>query len=256
MDRCWAAALGNCSDKISGEHIISNVIIDTKITVSGFSWCRESPKTIGSNSFVSNFLCTKHNNMLSTADSEIGNFVDVIDRFSKTNDKFRHHGFTRSQIPVIQDLNGLLLERWFIKTLINVNLIGDKEAVVKFERILPVLYLNERFDSPFGLSFMMSEKQDVVSTNGIDLIPLFNYVDKIKELAGALFKFMGYTIVILLPCSDHPFIDNKFRISEKELKKFDIEPSDLDWHIAEIRQIDLNKKHREVKTQSIIFNWV
>lgn len=65
MRKCWASGLGNCDGKITGEHLISNNLLDNKIKVKGFKWCKEEMKEVGSSGLVSNFLCKKHNEDLS-----------------------------------------------------------------------------------------------------------------------------------------------------------------------------------------------
>src|SRR5580658_11065746 len=70
MRTCWAACLGGCSDKISGEHIITEGVFDNdSITVKGLAWCRDEFKTIGIKNLVKKVLCTKHNSQLSEADN-------------------------------------------------------------------------------------------------------------------------------------------------------------------------------------------
>lgn len=44
---CWAAALGDCSDKISREHIISRALFSQEVFVQGLAWCKSEPKKIG-----------------------------------------------------------------------------------------------------------------------------------------------------------------------------------------------------------------
>lgn len=69
MSTCWAACLGDCSDKISGEHIITEGVHTTNtVRVKGLPWCLHDFKTIGLASFVKNVLCTSHNSRLSETD--------------------------------------------------------------------------------------------------------------------------------------------------------------------------------------------
>ena len=68
MRACWAESLGGCSDKISGEHIITDgVFLTDTVSVRGLPWCPDF-KTIGLASLVKNVLCVRHNSELSTAD--------------------------------------------------------------------------------------------------------------------------------------------------------------------------------------------
>lgn len=47
MSECWANSLGNCSGKMSREHLITKgTFIDDEILVHGFDWCRDAPVKI------------------------------------------------------------------------------------------------------------------------------------------------------------------------------------------------------------------
>jgi hypothetical protein len=124
MKKCWAASLGGCSDKMSGEHIVSaGIFPGDKVSVQGLPWCLDAPKEIGLASFVKNILCTEHNNRLSPVD-EAG-----IQTF-KTINEFIRLGHVRSSVPVRRwtvkkfDVDGINFERWCLKTLINLTVDG------------------------------------------------------------------------------------------------------------------------------------
>lgn len=45
---CWAAALGDCAQKITREHVVSQCLFEgDQIMVQGFKWCLKKPKSIG-----------------------------------------------------------------------------------------------------------------------------------------------------------------------------------------------------------------
>ncbi len=70
MRTCWAACLGDCSDKISGEHIITDgAFLADAVKVKGLPWCVDDFKTIGLASLVKKVLCADHNSRLSEADA-------------------------------------------------------------------------------------------------------------------------------------------------------------------------------------------
>src|SRR5437899_10575191 len=78
MNECWAACLGDCSDKISREHIISASLFPAdKITVQGLSWCKGEPKEIGLAALTRKILCTKHNSDLSEIDAAAGESINT-----------------------------------------------------------------------------------------------------------------------------------------------------------------------------------
>jgi hypothetical protein len=69
MDSCWASCLGNCSDKLSREHLISEgLFLEDLMTVEGFSWCAGKPVQVGLANLTAKILCVRHNNDLSDVD--------------------------------------------------------------------------------------------------------------------------------------------------------------------------------------------
>lgn len=90
MKKCWANSYGQCGNKITGEHLISKSILNKRIIVQGFSWCKDQPKEIGQASLVNNFLCNHHNEALSPSDTEIANFVSSLDKFTATEKKLEN----------------------------------------------------------------------------------------------------------------------------------------------------------------------
>lgn len=104
--RCWAHYRSDCDRGLSKEHLISKSLFPNKeIYVSGFDWCQGQEKCVGINALQRRFLCGKHNNELSPADSAA---KDVIKAFENGGSQF--------------DLNGLSFERWLVKTAINLSI--------------------------------------------------------------------------------------------------------------------------------------
>ena len=251
MKKCWANSIGHCGDKITGEHIISKSILKKTIIVQGFKWCKDEPKEIGNASLVNNFLCNYHNEYLSPYDIEIANFVTSIENFVKTEKRFTAYGFSRKNVPVVHKVNGTRLEKWFIKTLINISLTNEEEAIIHFDKVLPILFSDKPFEKPFGLNFSVRVGQALYVKDEIKIIPLFNKKDNGKELAGGLFTFRGFKIIILIPCSKFPIQDNQLALSNEN---DDFTGLQLNWHNKEI-SMDMKRGRKSVKVQSIIFDW-
>lgn len=69
MSDCWAAPIGGCKGKLSGEHLVSQGLLGgPKISVVGFPWCKNEPKEIGLASLIANHLCQQHNSDFSPVD--------------------------------------------------------------------------------------------------------------------------------------------------------------------------------------------
>ena len=132
MSACWAACLDGCSQKISREHIVSQALfISEQVLVQGFAWCRE-PKMIGLSGLTAKILCAKHNNDLSELDSAsakaFGAMREMM-RLSNVRAKLQPRNWTVQRYQV----DGPRLERWFLKTLIN--LCFEKENYIGSESI-------------------------------------------------------------------------------------------------------------------------
>lgn len=108
---CWASALGNCGGGMSREHIISASQWDAdSITLSGLPWCKE-PKTVGLASLVARNLCREHNTSLSPADNEARKLKLAFKTIMLS-----------PKLPVRQRFDARLIERWLLKTTINLAL--------------------------------------------------------------------------------------------------------------------------------------
>lgn len=255
MNKCWAKSLNNCSSKITGEHIVSNLILDKYVTVKGFSWCKNESKTIGSSSLVGNILCNKHNEALSAYDNEAKKYLDTIVEFDKIHSKFIKFGFRKKDIPIIYNINGFFLERWFCKTIINLAFIENEEIKIHYDQILPILFHNEFFQKPFGLNFAVKAGQEVNTGKFLEIAPLYNELENgIKELAGGIFIFKGIHTIILLPHSKPPILNNQLLLNlSPNLIPFWTNLQ-LNWHNSKILN-SIFRDQKEHLIQKIKINW-
>ena len=91
MNDCWAQSLGDCSDKMSREHIFSEgVHFADKVFVQGLSWCKDEPREVGLSSLTAKILCKKHNSEISFADAAATSTIKFFE------ESIRLYGF-RSQ---------------------------------------------------------------------------------------------------------------------------------------------------------------
>jgi hypothetical protein len=114
MDKCFLKGYGDCCDKLTREHYISENILEAitsgkrSVSVGGLSWQSENTlQNIGLGSLQSKILCEKHNSGLSFLDSAAGSFFRTIDAIDKAP----------SNIASNTQYDGLLLERWLLKVL-------------------------------------------------------------------------------------------------------------------------------------------
>jgi len=202
MQSCWAAPLGDCSDKISREHIITNgVFIDDGVRVKGLSWCLDEFKTIGLASLVRNVLCTAHNSRLSEADNCAIAFRKAICDsiyLSEARKLQRPQVWKVERFPV----NGYSLERWCVKTLITIAYGGQahigRDASVPGE---PTLALVEtafglrQFEPPRAGLYWVGDVGEIRYDEGI---VVSTFVDRSNNLEGARFWFWGLNFLLVL----------------------------------------------------------
>jgi hypothetical protein len=123
---CWAKCLGNCSQKMSREHTISKGLFnDDEIMVQGFPWCLNAPKRIGLSNFVAKILCKAHNSKLSELDDAAKAAFAVFRESVRLNNV--RQKLKRPTIWNVKrlEIDGPRLERWFLKTLINLSFGGQ-----------------------------------------------------------------------------------------------------------------------------------
>ncbi len=201
--KCWANSLGACSVKLSREHLISaSVFPNSKgITVFGFPWCREKPITVGLSSLTSKVLCLSHNSLLSVLDTEAGNVYrtfnemsELVNKRASLNEqkfKVRHYRF-----------NGPLIERWLLKTLIN--LCYDDKLFIGSESTLPgrpddrhvrICFNKDRFSGHAGLYVAAKVGGSFASGPALNFSPL---IADGTHVLGGFFNFRGLLLFLSL----------------------------------------------------------
>src|SRR5215210_4109095 len=163
--QCWAKELSQCSDAQSEEHIVSeNLFPSGWVIVEGFAWCK-APKRIPARKLASNILCTRHNHERSPVDAEGGRLMQVLRGFGQLNQR-QHEQNCGATDLVEYTFDKALLERWFLKTTINlVNVLsGDfvwqQSQTPPLEPPLVLLqaaFGQVRLSRPFGLFVAMHE---------------------------------------------------------------------------------------------------
>ncbi len=115
--KCYLGATMNCSEKISGEHLISEAIsesVGNYTFYNGLANAGLPERTIVARSARANILCTRHNNATSDLDAEAGKYFLAL----KDAQMQMQNGSVGGRWYFI---NGNLLELWAIKTVINLH---------------------------------------------------------------------------------------------------------------------------------------
>lgn len=197
--------LGGCNGGISGEHLISAALFESlTVRVQGFSWCKDAPKEIGLSSLVSNILCEHHNNTLSNIDDAGGK------AFSAIRDATRLYN-VRAKCPGKRwavrefEIDGKLLERWFLKTTINISLADRSDlrwinsslstSIQPPEELVQVAYGLSSMPDHWGLYGTSIIGQNVTADDSVNFGPL---IRDSEFIVGALFAFRGHRFVLWL----------------------------------------------------------
>jgi hypothetical protein len=201
--RCWAWSIGGCDGCISREHLISCCLFDDELViVRGFRWCLEEPKTIGLSGLVAKILCRKHNSHLSGLDETA---LDTFDAFRESVrlNKVRTGLRAKSWRNKLFVIDGARLERWFLKTLINLS-VGSEWIVgpgvhpegMPSEHLVKVAFGMEQFEEGAGLYIAGLTGEKIDSMDGVHVTPRTHG----PNLVGGAFTFRGYRFHLnLLP---------------------------------------------------------
>lgn len=168
------------------------------IGVSGFDWCKEE-KIIGLASFTAKILCENHNNSLSDVDTEGKNAFEVFREMRRIENLPVR---LRPSYTKPFSINGNLLERWFLKTLINFSFRGSypigletKEIGVPSKELVEIVFGQRTFSGRSGLYFVVRVGQKIESSDKVAFAPLF--VQK-SYIVGGLFSFRGFRFLLFL----------------------------------------------------------
>lgn len=108
---CWARELGDCKGPLTGEHPVSGAFFSSRLVRLHGSGVRDG--LFGMPSFKRKMLCAHHNSALSPVDTEAKIFSDSLK-------DAEHRVQSLIYLPNLNyRINGPRLERWFLKTFIN-----------------------------------------------------------------------------------------------------------------------------------------
>jgi hypothetical protein len=210
MGTCWAESDGQCGGGKSREHMVSKGLFLTPgIRVHGLKWCKSEPKSVGVNSLTATILCRAHNSNLASLDAEAVRTFDALRRhftWEATRKEASLISYLAKETPVI---NAKLLERWLLKTLINLTyrskfMIGldGTEAGIPSKSLIDIAYGKQRFNGEAGMYIAANTGMTFASSDTVKFAPL------IKDDAivlGGFFEFRGMRIFLsLLPARATP----------------------------------------------------
>jgi hypothetical protein len=251
MKRCWAESLGDCEGGISKEHYITEGMWKNKaVVVCGFDWCKE-PVEIRIEELSKRMLCRSHNWRLSALDSEAIRAFKIIDE-ERSLHAVRSGLRPRYWTTHKWQINGLLLERWFLKTLINIAHGGDRpigpdstEPGQPSQKLVRIAYGLETFECRAGLYAVASAGLTFVIQDRFESVPMV-YENK-DHLTGAFFGFKGYCFILHL---DRTGFEVNQRISLPQRVSNNTDLQQVIYHIKAFKW-----KVREYDSHRIEFSW-
>jgi len=205
---CWAKSGGGCSPDTTREHLVSKGLwLSRTLQVSGYPWCRDTPKQVGLGSLTSRILCRAHNNALSPLDQAA---KESFQAFRLATTYLKERSAIRPRHWKIRRLesNGPLLERWFLKTAINLAAIGNEHVgwaePAPDDAVAPPLFVRavlglESLPPPMGMYFGAFEGEQ------IEMADEFRFTARLganREILGAVFSFRGPRFLLHLTRQD------------------------------------------------------
>jgi hypothetical protein len=203
MGECWARSVGGCGGKTSREHIVSkSLFASPEVTVHGLNWCKDQPKTVGIESLTAKILCQEHNSRLSPLDSAAGAAFDVLRQQTKLSNE-RQKLSPKTLLKVERFIiDARLLERWFLKTLLNLSHGSDffigvdgTEKGVPSSELVEICYGLRPFPCDAGMYVAANAGMTINMFETVSFSPL---IKDGQRILGGFFEFRGIRFLLAL----------------------------------------------------------
>lgn len=200
MPNCWANCLGDCDEKQSREHIVSRSLFESDLVdIVGFPWCK-TPMRVGKDAVTRKILCVKHNNLLSELDQAAKNVFEAFREQSNVADRFPAGVVPTKHSTSIID--ALRLERWLLKTLINVSYEGKlvissnvTAPGLPDRNLVEIAFGRQQFSGSSGMYVATAIGQNLFSADVVQFAPL---IKNETQVVGALFTLRGLHLVLMI----------------------------------------------------------
>jgi hypothetical protein len=254
MEGCWANILGDCNGGLSGEHIITeSLFLGDCIGVKGLPWCREGHKFIGKASYTANILCRSHNSDLSPVDDAGANafaaFRMMTTIYNNRSGMLQYRVWCGRFDVIEQHVDGAGLERWLLKTLINMELAGKQSLPVGPNApagggidpaLVEIAFGLRSFLGRAGLYFAAFDAEAIDMQERVQYTSWIMDAEGSSFVAAGAFSFFGFRFFL---CLEEMGFPDSVNLRGRELK--------LLHHINMIN-VDLNNR----PSQQVNFSWV
>ena len=222
---CWAASRGNCSTKMSGEHVLTEgLFFDRMLSVQGFK--RPLPPKVSRDSLKAKVLCKTHNSDLAPLDDEAIRLTNAL------REHIRATSPTQSQVSI----DGWKMERWCTKTgigLLASKWLGDRPFFPD-AGMVNVAFGEHRLPDDCGLYVV--KKPAITLHNDADQFRWIHLTDAENEVLthGFIFQLFGFGLLIATTRGD----------PTAALRTMPDRKDGLDWTTAEV-------SHRPLSMDSV-----
>lgn len=194
--KCWANCLGDCDGGMSQEHIVSECLFEGDINVMGLPWCKDEHKTMRIETLTDNILCRRHNTALSDVDRAAKHTMNTLKAALDLHER-RNGIHTRTWTIQYFESDMLLLERWALKTLINIRMSSKPDYPVEgdWNQLVRIVFGLEKFTPPKWLYMMALVNYNMTLGDGRITITTQTVNDK---LGGAKFELWGLPFFLSL----------------------------------------------------------
>jgi hypothetical protein len=198
FEGCYAKHLGGCTHK-SREHFISRSILEiiSPFSIQGFPWLK--PGEVGrasASSLTASVLCDYHNSSLSSLDSEA---VRLFTHLRLLDSKATPQQL--AEAPAVLPVDGILLEKWLLKTLCGTmasgNFLIDGKGFGKTppsEYLVNLLFLSEPWRDGIGLYTNFAGGTRVNALRGIGYDPITVRSGTNATVVGISVQFWGFPL--------------------------------------------------------------
>lgn len=162
-----------------------------QLNVRGFPFLHGNTITLHKSQFKSNILCEAHNNALSQVD-QAGTVAFNALRDSEGPDPRRKN-----------QINGALLERWLLKTLINIEVLADFNLRPPRD-IAEIAFGKNVFAPNAGLFFLGYSFDPELGDERVSYTRLVEEGAGSSEIVGGRFRFRSFDLLLTLVANPFP----------------------------------------------------
>lgn len=238
---CWANSLGDCSSKLSREHIITEKLFlpHSEIRIDNGRFAGIG--AIRRSAFASKVLCKAHNEALSPVDAEA---IRLFEAFKTV------HANSSADLPRTDrefTFDTVLLERWLTKTLANVIASGAFEfdppipqrEIVIDSKSVDVIFGRAKYEGFAGA--YLQNRLEALNQWGdhYDITPVTTQVR--RTTGGMVFRFVAIWFVLWITSNVriHPNVLMLKNVKGYSLRKL---PTTFEFTLNEVSRVQLRFK--------------